>query len=184
MCRGVSIFLFLTCFTFYFTNLLSLVNERLLVFYIWGLVGFNWIKKIVHGSSRSRIKTVGSRLALVLGVRPGLVSPPLPPQAFNSHLPSLREGLRLVWHVFKNMFQSPRGQAEFCLLLQLPEEHTSAQGRCPLWWPQEDGGACRILTLPEPGSQSPFPVCKSKGSDAVHYCSFLSNILLWKISSM
>lgn len=60
MCRGVSIFLFLTCFTFCFTKLLSLVNERLLRFCIWGLVGFKWIKKIVNGSSRSRIKTVGS----------------------------------------------------------------------------------------------------------------------------
>ena len=96
MCRGVSIFLFLTCFTFCFTKLLSLVKERLCYSVSEAWLDLSGSKKLLTDPQGAGSKQWVPCLALVLGVRPGLGSPPLPPQAFTSYLPSLHEGLRLV----------------------------------------------------------------------------------------
>ena len=74
MCRGVSIFLFLTCFTFCFTKLLSLVKERLCYSVSEAWLDLSGSKKLLTDPQGAGSKQWVPCLALVLGVRPGLTA--------------------------------------------------------------------------------------------------------------
>lgn len=94
MCRGVSFFIF-DLFHILFHQVVKFINEAFAVLYLRA-IGFKWIK-IVNGSSRSRIKTVGS----LPGSCPGGASwPGEPPTSLLRpllfYLPPMREGLRAI----------------------------------------------------------------------------------------